>query len=175
MSCDTRARLARQLHHNESDMDGASGRHGMYVCTICNLFAGKSFSTVLRHMGTHRFDPGLHILCGINSCTEHYKNFESFRSHIYRKHRDALLTNEPHRDRTPLNPIGGEIPEPHQEDDGSNRTDASSRDDDDTAKKMAAMFLLKTREERKVTQVALDGIIQDFRGIWRSALQVIAT
>ena len=57
--------------------------------------------------------------------------------------------------------------EPHQEDDGSNETGAS---DDDT-KKMAALFLLKTREERKITQVALDGIMQDFRGIWRAAME----
>ena len=39
------------------------------------------------------------------------------------------------------------------------------------------MFLQKTREERRITQVALDGIVQDFRGSWRDAmerLQVIA-
>ena len=39
------------------------------------------------------------------------------------------------------------------------------------SKRLAALFLLKTREERKVTQVALDGIVQDFRGIWRDAME----
>ena len=75
----------------------------MYLCTICNLFAGQTFSTVLRHMGNHCFDAGLCIRCGINSCTEQYRNFESFRSHVYRKHREVLVTNS-----TPLETaVGG--------------------------------------------------------------------
>ena len=37
-------------------------------------------------------------------------------------------------------------------------------------KRLAAMFLMKTLEERRITQVALDGIIQDFRGMWRNAM-----
>ena len=44
-------------------------------------------------MGTHHFDAGLSIRCGINSCTEQYKNCESFRSHVYRKHREVLVTD----------------------------------------------------------------------------------
>ena len=38
-------------------------------------------------------------------------------------------------------------------------------------KRLAAFFLLKTREEREVTQVALNGIVQDFRCIWRDAME----
>ena len=66
----------------------------MYVCTICDHFAGRSFAAVLRHIGcNHRYDPGLRIRCGIKSCPETYTNFESFRSHVYRKHRDELHLN----------------------------------------------------------------------------------
>lgn len=43
----------------------------MYVCTICDQFAGRSFTSVLRHIGSiHRFDPGLSIRCGIKACPE---------------------------------------------------------------------------------------------------------
>ncbi len=65
----------------------------MYVCTICNSFTGQTFFVVLRHMGTHRFDPELSIRCGINYCTESYKNFESFRSHVYCKHWEVLVSD----------------------------------------------------------------------------------
>lgn len=65
----------------------------MYICTICDLFAGLSFASVLHHIGnTHRYDPGLSIVCGIDSCPEVYTNFESFRSHVFRKHRDDLYS-----------------------------------------------------------------------------------
>ena len=149
----------------------------MYVCTICNLFAGKSFSTVLRHMGTHRYDPGLHIRCGINSCTEHYKNFESFRSHVYRKHREALVNvsrQAPLNDRLDQEESGrnGDL-----EIDGWGN-DMNDMEHEETVakcdydpKRLAALFLLKTREERKITQTAINGIVQDFRGVWRDAVE----
>ena len=33
-------------------------------------------------------------------------------------------------------------------------------------KRLSAMFILKTREEHKVTQAALTGIIQNIKGLW---------
>ena len=41
-------------------------------------------------MRTHRFEPGLSIKCRINSCSEKYTNYESFRSHVYCKHEEVL-------------------------------------------------------------------------------------
>ena len=65
--------------------------YGMYICSICNRFGGQSFAAVLRHIGEiHRYDPSLSIRCGINRCPQTYTNFESFRSHVYRKHRDVF-------------------------------------------------------------------------------------
>ena len=55
------------------------------------MFGGNSFSNVLRHIGqVHKFDPGLKIYCGIDGCPVSYTNFESFRSHVYRKHPQTL-------------------------------------------------------------------------------------
>ena len=144
----------------------------MYVCTICNLFAGNSFSTVLRHMGTHRFDPGLHIRCGIDYCTDHYRNFESYQSHVYRKHREALSVSNPTSTQGLVN---GGMGEDEDGDTGAGEIDRWPGDERETMepdpKRLAALFLLKTREERKITQVALDGIVQDFRSIWRDAME----
>ena len=92
------------------------------MCTICNLFAGKSFFTVLHYMGTYRFDPGLRIRCGIEYCTESYRNFESFRSHVYRKHREALFLSDPTSTQTLVN---GEM----GEDDGETRDHNGEVDD----------------------------------------------
>lgn len=66
----------------------------MFICQICNLFGGSTFSAVLRHMGEiHRYDLGLIIRCGIYQCPQTYSNYESFRSHVYRKHRKYFIVN----------------------------------------------------------------------------------
>ncbi len=137
------------------------------------MFAGQSFSTVLRHMGNHRYDPGLSIRCGINSCTETYKNFESFRSHVNRKHREALARTS-HAQTVNAD---GDAQE-HSDSDEHLAQDESDVEWDDQEsneeqKRLAALFLLKTREERKVTQTALNGIVQDFRGMWRDSMETL--
>ena len=61
-----------------------------FICTVCKLFKGRNYKAVFQHTRTHRFEPGLSIKCGINSCSEKYTNYESFRSHVYRKHEEVL-------------------------------------------------------------------------------------
>lgn len=134
----------------------------MFICSICNLFGGKSYAAVLRHIGeVHRFDPGLKIRCGINRCPQTYDNFESFRSHVYRKHRETLhpqlldnnedtiddVTNSPIDDEEDYDPLISQYDPPDIRDSG-------------------ARFLLKTREQYRIPQSTLNNIISDFRGLW---------
>lgn len=122
-------------------------------------------------MSNHRFDPGLIIRCGINSCPETYRKFESFRSHIYRKHREVLgpdgAEDEDHVSRS----ISVEHEAEGEQTSATNSDDdAETTEHDNPAKRSAALFLLKTCEERKVTQTALNGIVQDVQVIWRDAM-----
>ena len=122
-------------------------------------------------MGTHRFDARLSIRCGINSCTEQYKNFESFRSHVYRKRREVLVS-----DSAPIETlVDSSLDRMDSETDGDGgeedvEIERRTQFNDDP-KRSAALFLLKTREERKVTQTALNGIVEDFQGLWRDAME----
>ena len=121
-------------------------------------------------MGTHRFDPGLRIRCGINSCIEQYKNFESFRSHVYRKHRDVLVIHSASAEPLTI----GSLDQQHGEMDGEcweKDVEVELRTCNYDLKRSAALFLLKTRQERKVTQTALNGIVQDFQSLWRDAME----
>lgn len=143
----------------------------MFTCTICTRFVGKSFAAVLRHIGTaHRYDPGLSIKCGIMSCPGVYTNFESFRSHVYRKHREELfLSNGESSCNT----------EDASQDDGVLMSE-NSRDvfnaqptihsGGDSLKLNAAKFLLKTKEECKLTQASLDAIVSGVKGLWSQAM-----
>ena len=38
---------------------------------------------------------------------------------------------------------------------------------------LAAMFLLKTLEQRRVTQTALNGIVKDIQGLWKDNMEVL--
>lgn len=141
------------------------------MCTICNLFGGNNFAAVLRHIGTiHRYDPGLVIRCGIDRCPQTYSKFESYRSHIYRKHKYLLHSTSSHGS-------------------GHDSTTASvtSLDDSDPltcemditsptcVKHLGAKFILKTREEYRISQSTLTKIIGDVKGMWTESHGSIKT
>lgn len=69
--------------------------NSMHLCSFCSDFAAASFSSVLRHIGdVHRSQigpaPMMAVWCGIDGCPWSYENYESFRSHLYKKHRHVL-------------------------------------------------------------------------------------
>ena len=142
----------------------------MFTCTICTHFVGKSFAAVLRHIGTaHRYDPGLSIKCGIKSCPGVFTNFESFRSHVYRKHREELfLPNGDDTRSTEDSQHNGVLTSDNPGDiDNSQPTILSGGD---SLKLNAAKFLLKTKEECKLTQASLDAIVSGVKGLWSQAI-----
>ena len=145
----------------------------MYVCTICDQFRGTSFAAVLRHIGTsHRYDPGLSIRCGIDLCPETYTKFESFRSHVYRKHRDVLhLSAKDNSDHQPETD-DPEFSIPHNDPVGSGvSAQPSATDRQPNLQLSAAKFLIKTKEECKLTQVSIDKLVTSIRGLWDQAMQ----
>ena len=131
----------------------ANSASSVFVCTICKSFASRSYRSVLNHIGTiHAFGPSKEIHCGIDGCPASYKteNFSSFRSHVYRKHRDVLFLGDTNSsdDRNPQN---GECSSAQLEEDGADPNSYSASDSEMVTgpdmKKAAALFLLKTLEE----------------------------
>ena len=154
----------------------AASTRNVFVCTICKSFGARSYKSVLSHIGNiHTFGPSREIQCGIDGCPASYKteSFNSFRSHVYRKHRDVLFTaNEEN------------IPPDHGEDESESSSyqpinDGMDDNDQDqmlvgpTMKRAAAVFLLKTLEERKITQTALNGIMSDCQALLEIILSLI--
>ena len=148
-----------------------------YVCTVCKSFSRWSYKPVLFHMRSHRLDPNLSLKCGINSCTEKYTVYESFRSHVYRKHRDVLYPNTTDSDDN--------LEEIEDNGDDNNALEVTSDDEDEniesgssqtttstsSAKRAASLFILKIREENRVTQTALNNIVHGVKELWRCAIQ----
>lgn len=62
-----------------------------FLCSICHQFASPTFGGVFRHVGSvHAFEYNFNVRCGISGCEATFKKFSSWRSHIYRKHRQEL-------------------------------------------------------------------------------------
>ena len=93
---------------------------------------------------------------------------------MYRKHRDVLDGGLP---RSTIDGAGSEKCEDDPEFDTS---------EDDPFEKgfgppssevnfqsSAARFLLKTREERKITQAAVDGIVHDVTDLWQMGMKQV--
>ena len=149
----------------------------MYCCCICRLFASPKFSAVPRHIGnTHAADSHLLIVCPIPGCSQKnpYTKYESFRSHVYRKHRDVLDGGLP---RSSIEGAGSERNGPEDDPDFD-----TSEDDpfegfghlisEVNLQSSAARFLLKT-QERKITQAAVDGIVHDVTDLWQMAMKEV--
>lgn len=146
----------------------------MFVCSICNLFGGHTFAAVLRHIGEiHRYDPGLVIRCGIGQCPQTYTKYESFRSHVYRKHRETIhsLSSANSASEGVCN-----FPESteyyNQGDDVMSDIQAIEASAPDV-KQSGAMFLLKTREEHRIPQSTLNKIVNDMKGLWMSSIELV--
>ena len=136
-----------------------------FVCHICDKFGGNSFRAVLRHVGeVHKHDPNFFIRCGIHHCPQTYTNFFSFRSHVYRKHRDFAETDtgQMSNDGTLQDGAGA----------GEYNDDESAEILPDVAEfqQVAATFVLKTREEYRIPQSTVDKLLQDVTGFVSSAL-----
>lgn len=62
-------------------------------CPRCPFFSDQ-FTKVVNHIGVvHSAEPNFSIFCGIEGCANSYKIFQSYRSHLYRRHKKLLEEN----------------------------------------------------------------------------------
>ena len=58
-----------------------------YFCPYCGDYTGVKFNRHLRHIKFHHSnEPNFSISCG--ECGQSFRKFESFKSHVRRKHRN---------------------------------------------------------------------------------------
>lgn len=138
-----------------------------FSCTICNRFAAGDLYAVLRHVGsTHSFEPDFQITCGVSNCSRTYKNFRSFRKHVLRMHAHALDAS--YSSSSTSNMVIPSNVSADSDSDVSNEVDVLP--DTDTShsqdlhkvdlQKSAALFLLKIKEVGRISQAALNTVIE---------------
>ena len=99
----------------------------------------------------------------------------SFRSHVYRKHRDVLDGGLP---RSTIEGAGSERHGPEDDPDFDTSEDDPFEDfghlisEVNRLQSSAARFLLK-KQERKITQAAVDGIVHDVTDLWQMGMKEV--
>ena len=121
----------------------------------------------------HAKDPSFNIMCGVDACREVFKAFSAFNSHVYRHHRNAFETDSvaTATEQRPVSPLVIEefLSETEQHTHAGERDNEHAgigcnspvveRPETESSQYLQAVtsakFLLKLREERQVSQVAI--------------------
>ena len=118
-----------------------------YTCSICYHYSAPSFRSVLRHVGSvHSWDPNFNITCGIQGCPRVYTSYRPYRRHIINEFMEGTEEGNSLNGSSDL-----EIPEELQ----SSPCDSPSPSGTGSPPShtcSAALFILKAKEERRVSQ-----------------------
>lgn len=144
------------------------------VCLLCpptrTSFLHLNFPEYLKHMELfHCHHPDFSITCGVGGCLRTFKNLRTFRNHVSGFHSDEGIDNLDNTDN--IDGIDNTEDTEDYDDDRSGNLD--SAEEHGNLKRFAAMFLLKIKEKHKLTQIALQGIIEGVTMLFQGHLNVI--
>ena len=129
-------------------------------CPLCTDFSAPTLQLLLRHIGrVHGHCEGFQITCGVESCQTTFTNFRCFKAHLQRDHR-LLVTKETEEagsynvlDQDPLTEgLQGSEPQVPQN---------NTPPDPLQQLKQRALWILKLKERRKLTEVTPDEVLHD--------------
>ena len=140
-----------------------------YTCPVCYRFSAPTFQSVLTHVGSvHSWEPNFKITCGIEECPRIYTSYRSYRKHILQKHADFMNGSvyDPGNDPSSSTDNSEEMLSisPHESTPSSATVPVTHS---------MALFILKAKEERKIPQLALDGLLDDFHEIFKIQMNAL--
>ena len=146
------------------------------VCQLCQADRAHSltFNTkdYLKHLELfHAHQPNFRVTCGIGGCQRTFQKCSTFRNHISDSHSfDPNPTNQPAT--TPSEPHNDSITDQnsycHENTDHTNTCTTLT-----TAQTSSALFLMGLKEKRKLTQTALQGVIEGVTALSQSRLSAL--
>lgn len=146
---------------------------GRIICPLCPQEQTSSLKFTLRdyvkHISLfHAHQPGFQLTCGIGGCKRTFHNFGTFKNHLSSYHQlEANPTNEVD---------DGLLEQPCDEwngDDDYNAEGNPSLDSISTLQESSALFLLKAKEGQKLTQMALQGVIEGVTALNQARLNIM--
>ena len=150
----------------------------MNRCHLCKgEFFAPSFKLLLFHIGrVHASSPDFYLPCGIDNCQVTFTNFHAFKRHLRKKHSSHLSDIEAEHDldcditdrdsvasSTTLEP-SGDVSDYFMGDDETSEESSSTLATQYISvdrERAIALWILKLKEGRKLTQSATEEILQD--------------
>jgi len=143
-----------------------------FRCCYCASFAGNTFKKLLSHIKfIHSHEPNFTIACG--DCGQSFQKFNSFKSHIQRKHNwnknedRAQIDEDVDIEEDNVNSSDNEVhAEGFEEEEGpNNMVEKMTR--------FLALFLLKTKEENQLSQRGIDAILDSTGDVVEKVLWIV--
>jgi hypothetical protein len=144
-----------------------------FTCQICRNYSAQNFPRVLSHIGAvHSHEAGFFLTCGFENCVKTYSNYYSFRRHLKSRHPHIL------RDGCPSvmpgqNDQHEEIIDINLEDVSAEEEIISPQTSSSISMRNSALFILKLKEIHKVSQSAVNDIIQEITAFTQQGIEEI--
>ena len=140
----------------------------MIVCPLCSGSQFETVSTFMRHLRlVHADRDGFLLQCGLQGCRRTFRNFFTYRNHVYAYHATGV-ESVTHRD-DPANMVtcgadfesgnDSDLEEPHCDEQPTQ-----------ALQKAAAVWLLKTREIHRIPLSVMDSITSDVQSLVHVAI-----
>ena len=148
------------------------------ACSLCD-FRSPSLSLWLSHLRhVHRSDTAITIKCPVGDCGAVYDKVNSFCSHMYRSHRVLCTTDtdaSANNKQTTASPSS--IVHPMSIETGTEVSDDLQHDIDQLLetdgfeqRKKSSLYLLQIKEERMVSQAAVNDIVQGCQEVFQHTI-----
>lgn len=144
------------------------------VCPICPIertsHLNFNLTQFMKHIKLfHSHQPNFTITCGLHGCLRTFKNFRTFQNHVSNYHAgyaaDTSCNTDDNDETRGFDDDSEEQPDhdldPHLGDSSNGSI---------TLQQSTALFLMGLKEKHKLTQVALQGVIDGATGLMQSRL-----
>lgn len=162
------------------------------VCSLCDV-RSTSLSLWISHLRqVHSNDDGISLSCPLPNCSASYRNVNSFCSHIYRKHRGPfqgssvesllhsnilLAPSQIVSDSVSASATWNDtdLPELQELTQSGNNSPPCYSDIDHCLekKKKNCLFLMKLKEERMLSQIAINDVVLGCQDLISNALSSV--
>ena len=146
----------------------------MFNCPYCAECSVTNFKKLLHHIKfVHSCEPNFSISCG--HCNQTFSKFESFKSHLRRRHNYANGENNAEGEGF-ANLVAniGQDPMHDNEDENNNENGrGTGQESIESITRFVALFMLKTKEENQLSQQVLNSIMDNTESLVDQSLEAL--
>ena len=148
-----------------------------FVCPLCN-FNAPTRNLWLSHIrSVHHEDDNFFVTCGIDECTSTYTRCASFVSHVYRQHRNVVVSSKNSENALEIsNTDVSEEVDYNTMYEGEERTDLQhaidqiTQNDNEQQQKKSALFILNLKEIRCLSESAVDHVVKETQKVFKHTI-----